>query len=182
MKSRLGSKSDCLHPQLRQVITRKQIIHPVKKTQLKCEALQPQQGNFRCGRGHRLPHAPAIGGCSQHENEEQKKWIGHAGGENRHQCRPDDVRRVHQPAKVNGGLFAPPQQQYDNDALGNIERQQAVGPKGVADFPRIHPDGDQGRNSEENASCSQPSFDAAYFAGTDGSPLPPQKPMSQRLE
>jgi hypothetical protein len=89
---------------------------------------------------------------------------------------------VHQPAKVHGGLFAPPQQQYDDDALGNIKGQQSVGPKGVTDFPWIHPDCDQGRNGEENASSGQPSFDAAYFAGTDGGPLPPQKPVSQRLE
>ena len=67
-------------------------------------------------------------------------------------------------------------------ALGDIKRQQAISPEGIADFAGIHPDRDQGRNSEENASCSQPSFGTAYFAGIDGSSLPPQKPMSQRLE
>ena len=77
--------------------------------------------------------------------------------------------------------LASPQEQYDNYTLGNIEREQAIGPKGVSDFTRIHPDGYQGGNSQKNAGGRQPSFDAAYFAGADGSPLPPQKSMSQRL-
>src|SRR4029077_11317072 len=158
------------------------MVRSVKETQVKREALQPQQRNFQGSGGNGLPHAPAISGRSQNENEEQKKWIGLAGGENRNQRRPNNVRRVHQPAKGNGGLFPPPQQQNDHHALGDIKCQQAVGPEGVADFPRIHADGDQRRDSKENASCRQPSFGAAYFAGIDGSSLPPQKPMSQRLE
>jgi len=57
-----------------------------------------------------------------------------------------------------------------------------MSPKGVADFTRIHPDGNEGGDGQKDAGCRQPSFDAADFAGTDGSPLPPQKPVSQRLK
>ncbi len=95
----LGLKIRRLHSQTGQVVTRQQAVHPAKETHVKRQALQPQQGNLRGGGGNRLPHAPAVSGRSQHKNEEEKKRIGLASGENRDQRRPNDVGRVHQPAK-----------------------------------------------------------------------------------
>src|ERR1700736_3297323 len=89
---------------------------------------------------------------------------------------------MYQPAKRRRGFSPPPQQQYDHHPLRDIKRQQAVCPEGITDFPWIQADGHQGGNGQKNADCRQPALDTANLAGTDGSPLPPQKPVSQRLE
>src|ERR1700722_1395285 len=177
-----GLEIGSLDPELRQVTLQEQPLHPVKEAELEGKALQPQQQDLGSSCGDGLPHAPSISRSGQDKDKEKEKGIGLAGGENRDQRRPDNVRGMNQEAKGRGRFFPAAQKQDNNHALGDIKRQQAISPEGVADLAGIHSYCDQGGNSQKNASGSQPSLDAAGFAGTDGSSLPPQKPMSQRLE
>ncbi len=45
------------------------------------------------------PQTPAVSRSGQHKNKEKEEGICLTGGEDRNQCRPNDVRRMHQPAK-----------------------------------------------------------------------------------
>ncbi len=131
---------------------------------MEAQGLKPKQGDLGGGGADGLPQAPAIGRSGQDENEEQKEGVVLAAGKDRNQGRPNDIGAMHQQAEGRCRLLPPPQEDDDHYALGQIEGQQGEGPKGIADLPRIHPDGDQRGDCQEDPGAGQPAFNAANFA------------------
>jgi hypothetical protein len=75
-----------------------------------------------------------------------------------------------QQSKGCGGFLPAAEKNNDANALDNIKSQQGERPKGVADFARIHPDGNQGRNREKSPCGRQPTLNAANLARPQGGP------------
>ena len=62
------------------------------------------------------------------QEKEQEKGVALVGGEQRNQRRPDDVRRMHQHAKGDGGVIPTAQQKDDGRPVGDVKREQRVRP------------------------------------------------------
>ena len=157
-------------------------IQPGQESQLKNQALDPEQDQGRSGGRHRLPQSPAVGGGGQNKNKEQKEWVADAHHKNGDQRRPHDIGPVHQQAERFGRFPAAPQQHNDEKTLGNVESQQSRNPHRVTDLSGIDQDGDQGRPGQENPGRGQPALNAAYFPRVRRGSKPPGRSLPQQWE
>ena len=164
------------------MVRQKHAIQPGQESQIKKQALGPQQHQGRTRSPHRLPHAPAVGGGGQNKNKKQKERVSDAHHKNGDQRRPHDIGAVHQQAERFGRFQPAPQQHNDQKTLGNVEGQQSGNPYRETNLSGIDQDGDQGGPGQENPSRGQPALNAAYFARVGRGSKPPERSSPKQWE
>src|SRR5215475_3447793 len=134
------------------------------------KALQPEQRYGRHGCSKRLSHPPAISSGTQHEHKEEKEWASVPGRKQGDHNRPENIRSMYKQTKGSRGFLTEAQEQHHHDAMHNVEPENPIGPTGITEVGRVHPNCNQRGDSQEDPGGSQPALDTADLTGRDRSP------------